>query len=167
MATGYEMGMRKIAAKVSPEIPGRLGEAAGRFNLKTYSDLAQIGEAGGKVVKGLILPATLAMSLGAYGLKKVINKIQNDTNRKALLEDLMNTDPIIKKGPKEDVLKYYATIYNVAPDLSKDKNAVREILQSAVKFGRMDIQTIKSMTEIERNMQQGESGVLRTMLMGM
>ena len=93
---------------------------------------------------GSILLATLGIGVA---LKTLINRIQNDTRRKAIIEDLMLTDPIIKTAPKDQVLSFYATLNNVAPSLAVDKNVTRELLQHFVKFGTIDHQTIKQLAE--------------------
>jgi len=103
---------------------------------------------------------TMATMVGATALplmaiNRLKKKIQNDTRRKALIEDLYMNDPIIKDAEREDVLQYYATIYSVAPSVSLDKNVVRELLQNFVKFGRVDIQTIKTLAETEEKMSKG------------
>lgn len=88
------------------------------------------------------------LAIGAgVALKTLINKIQNDTRRKAIIEDLMLNDPIIKKAPKEQVLSFYATINNVAPSIAVDKNAVTELLQHFIKFGTIDLKSIKDLAE--------------------
>jgi hypothetical protein len=84
------------------------------------------------------------------------NKIQNDTRRKALIEDLYSTDPIIKNADRDDVIEYYSTIFSVAPSISLDKNVVRELLQNFIKFGRVDIQTIKTLADTEKSMKQSK-----------
>ena len=97
--------------------------------------------------------------LGGWGVKQIIDKIMNDNRRKALLEDLMMTDPIIKDADEDKVKEYYATIHHMAPKLSADKNVVRELLQNFIKFGRVDIQSIKSLADTQKSMQQGAVGI--------
>jgi hypothetical protein len=110
-----------------------------------------------------MLPVAGMTALASHSLRSILRKIQNDTRRKALIEDLMSHDPIIKEAPKEEVLEYYATIYNLAPTVSLEKPVVRELLQHFVKFGRIDISTIKTLTDTEgkaqRRKQQSSFGV--------
>lgn len=102
----------------------------------------------GDVARALGSVAAFATTAG-FATKKLIDKIMNDTRRKAMIEDLMLHDPIISKATEDEVMSYYATIYNVAPTMSLDKNTVRELLQNFIKFGRVDIQTIKMLAEAE------------------
>lgn len=125
----------------------------------------------GKYVGGMVAPTTLdnitnvanaaksvftAIGAGvgfgvltAYTFKRAKDKIQNDTRRKSMLSNLMETDPIIGQADKQQVLEYYATIFHVAPKISLDKNAVRELLQAFIKFGRVDMATLKMLADTE------------------
>jgi len=98
--------------------------------------------------------AILALGAGIV-LTNWVKKIQNDTRRKALIEDLMLTDPIIKGAPKEQVMAFYATINNVAPSISTDKTIVKQLLQHFISFGTIDLPMIKMLAEthgtIEKN----------------
>ena len=100
--------------------------------------------------------AGAGMATGAYAFEKLKRKIQNEPRRKAILEDLRMNDPVISDADPEEVLRYYSTMYSVAPELSMDKNAVKEFLQNAVRFGRVDIQTIKSLAETEKSVKQNK-----------
>jgi len=115
------------------------------INPKSLKDVSASLEGTGPLLKATIGIA----SLTTFGLKAIINKIQNDTRRKALIEDLMSTDPIIKEADSTKVLEYYATIYNLAPTVSKEKPVVRELLQHFVRFGHIDLATIKTLTDTE------------------
>lgn len=96
------------------------------------------------------------MAAGGFMLNKLKRKIQNDTRRKALIEDLAKNDPIISQEDKEKVLEYYATIYNMAPDVSLDKTATRQVLQGFIRFGGVDVNTIKMLSETQRNISQSK-----------
>ena len=100
--------------------------------------------------KGLSLTAA-GVTVGLF-LKDQINKIMNDTRKKALIEDLMRTDPVIKEEDPEKVMSYYVTLNKFAPTVATDKNAVREILQGCVKFGTFDIQTLKHLADMEKTL---------------
>ncbi len=93
---------------------------------------------------------------GGYAFNKIKTKLQNDIRRKTIIEDLANNDPILRNEDKETILQYYATIYNVAPTISLDKNAVKELITSFVRFGRVDVQTLKTLAETERNVTQSK-----------
>lgn len=131
MKTPYLAGMHKVATqvkeafKLSPFQTGRDG---------TISMHPGVGLAFG----------------GAFVLGLTLKKIQNSIRHKAIVEDLMTTDPIIKQAPREQVLEAYATIYNLAPRIALEKQIVRELLQHVVKFGRLDMQTVKMITDTEK-----------------
>jgi hypothetical protein len=111
---------------------------------------------------------TTVLALGALTglqIKQAYSKIQNDIRRKALIEDLIMHDPIIKEAPREKTLEYYATIYNIAPKISSEKPAVRELLQHFVKFGRIDLQTLKTLAETESKL-QSPAGSVKDMIFG-
>lgn len=97
-------------------------------------------------------------TLGIYAANKLVSKIQNDTRRKALIEDLSRNDPILKEVDKVTLLQWYATIYHIAPQMSLDRVAVREILQQFARFGRVDLQTLKMMAETEAAIAEGSKG---------
>lgn len=90
----------------------------------------------------------------AVGLSMLVKKIKNDTRRKALIDDLMMYDPVIKDADKTTVLEYYATIVDVAPSVSLNKHVVKELLQTFIKFGRIDISTIKMLAETDDKVQK-------------
>lgn len=103
---------------------------------KTISDFAGVGS------KGMLA----ALGAGLV-LKNFWNKIQNDTRRKALIEDLMLNDPIIKNAPKEQVMAFYATINNVAPSIALDKNVTKDLLHQFITFGTIDVKTIQLLAD--------------------
>ena len=96
--------------------------------------------------------AGVVVHAGVFGLARIIDQIRNDVRRKALFEDLVETDPMLKHEDPSELMQYYATIYKVAPTLSLDKGLVRNILTTAVKFGTMDLQVIKTLSETEKNL---------------
>ncbi|MFP4019425.1 MAG: hypothetical protein ACLFUH_09270 [Bacteroidales bacterium] len=93
---------------------------------------------------------------GTYAFDRLKKKIQNEPRRKAILEDLQMNDPVISEEDPEKVLEYYATIYNFAPDLTLDKSAVKELLQHFVRFGRVDLQTLKTLADTEKSIKQSK-----------
>lgn len=105
-----------------------------------------------------------AGGLMAYGVNQLMTKLQNDTRRKALIDDLITNDPILKSAGKQQVMEFYLTIMQVAPSISLDRNIVKELLQNFVKFGRIDINTIKTLAEIEKTHSQTTSSSLLSKL---
>ena len=110
----------------------------------------QVGRSGlGVPVIGTVVAGHIA--------SKAIRAIQNNTRKKALIEDLMMTDPIIKNADKSEVLQYYAVIDSMSPSLALEKPAVKELLQTFVRFGRVDINTLKMLAETEKNKVQSKN----------
>lgn len=107
-------------------------------------DVVSKGGAIGNSVGGLVS--------GGLLLKALYNRIRNDIQRKAIIEDLSLNDPILKKVDKAQLLEWYASIYNASPKVSADKAAVRELLRNFAAYGKVDIQTIKLLSETEKNL---------------
>ena len=115
---------------------------------------------------GSLVGAGTTALLGAYGVKKIIDGLMNDHTRKAMLEDLIMCDPIIKQADPDKVKEFYATIHYMAPKLSGDRNIVRELLQNFIKFDRVDIASIKALADTQKSMLQGESQLMKGMFRG-
>ena len=64
---------------------------------------------------GSIAPLLNAGIVGGYALRQLIARLQNDTRRKAIIEDLSATDSMLKEVDRERLLEWYATIYHYAP----------------------------------------------------
>ena len=135
--TGHEMGHKKLARLFTPE---------------SLEYAKKVGDALGAVSKGLGMSA-----LTGYGLKRIWDRIGNDHRSKAIIEDLIKTDPILREADRDQVLEFYATIYNVAPTLSKERPLVREVLTNAVKFGRLDLNTLKALIDAEGHAAENKS----------
>ena len=105
----------------------------------------------GDTAKAVMSIGGLLFGAGGLAMKRVFDKINNDTRRKALIEDLAATDPLLKDIDKATVMQWYASIYRVAPTLSVDKSTVREVLHTFARFGRVDMQTLKLLSETEKN----------------
>jgi hypothetical protein len=141
----YKVGQEKTANILS-SFGNRLG--GGVANIGQAEDFSK----GLSTLKTGIGLGTTLLAMGALTgmqLKQAYSRIQNDVRRKAMIEDLILNDMIIKEAPREQVLEWYATIYNIAPKVSAEKPAVRELLQHFVKFGRIDLQTLKTLAETE------------------
>lgn len=106
---------------------------------------------------GAGLKATGTLIASGFLLNRLKQKIQNNPRSRALIEDLIQNDPLIKEEDRDTVLQYYATIMNVAPSLALDKNAVRELLKQFIRFGKVDIQTLKILADTEKNIQQSKN----------
>lgn len=107
-------------------------------------DLAAKGATLGNTVGGLVS--------GGLLLKTLYSRISNDIRRKSLLEDLALNDPVLKKVDKNQLMEWYATIYHASPKISADKAVVRELLRNFAAYGKVDIQTVKLLSETEKNL---------------
>jgi hypothetical protein len=107
---------------------------------------------GGKV--GNIAGATIVTG---FMVKKIFDKIRSCSIRRAMLEDLTLNDPFIKQADPERVKEFYATIYHLAPDLSKDKNTVKELLRNFIKFDRVDLQSVKTLVDSQKALSSNKS----------
>lgn len=87
-------------------------------------------------------------------INKTVNTILNDARRKRIVTELYNNDPVLSQLPQDQILEWYATIYNFAPQFSLDKSAVREVLQNFARFGRVDVNTLKMLADTEKSTQQ-------------
>ena len=112
---------------------------------------ASFGDALRRKAPGLALIGSVATAHLAH---KAYKQIMQNTRKKALIEDLLMTDPIIKNADKAEVMEYYALIDHMAPSISTEKPAVRELLQTFVRFGRVDMNTLKLLAETEKNKKQ-------------
>ena len=117
---------------------GDLNKKAGFSFMDTVNTIGAVGKAVG------------VLSMGAMVTKQVIDKLNNDTRRKALIEDLSNNDPLLRQVDKKQLLEWYATIYHYGPKVSLDKTTVRELLQSFSRFGKVDMQSIKLIADTEK-----------------
>jgi hypothetical protein len=72
------------------------------------------------------------------------------STQQQVITKLLNMDPIIKNADRESVLSYYKTICNMAPKVSQDENVVKDLLHNFVKFGRIDLQSLKLLTDTEK-----------------
>lgn len=115
-----------------------------------------------EVAKGFSMPSSAlrigaGIALSGLVMKKLVDKLNNDINRKALIENLAISDPVLKNVDKKQLLEWYATIYHCAPKLSLDKATVREVLTTFARFGKVDVQTLKTLAESEENIAKADS----------
>lgn len=122
----------------------RMNKQAGFFSSETVKNLKDIG----------LIVAGASLLKGGIGY---INELRNDTKRKALIEDLIKTDPVLKDVDHDQLMEWYATIYHFAPKFSLDRSAVREVLQNFARFGRLDINTIKMIADTEKSTADAKS----------
>lgn len=87
---------------------------------------------------------------GAVAIHKAVKELKNDTKRRQIVTRLHETDPVLSGIPPEQLMEWYATIYHFAPKFSLDYASVREVLQNFVRFGKVDVNTIKMLAETEK-----------------
>lgn len=95
-----------------------------------------------------------SLVMGGAAIAKAVKEVKNDMRRKRLITELHTTDPVLSELPPEQILEWYATIYNFAPHFSLDKSAVKEVLQNFARFGRVDVNTLKMLADTEKSTQQ-------------
>lgn len=95
-----------------------------------------------------------SLVMGGAAIAKAVKEVKNDVRRKRLITELHTTDPVLSELPPEQILEWYATIYNFAPHFSLDKSAVKEVLQNFARFGRVDVNTLKMLADTEKSTQQ-------------
>ena len=108
------------------------------------------------VLKAVGMGASAA-GISTILLKSLVNKIQNDMRRKAIIEDLATYDPILKNVDREQIKEWFATMYYYAPTMTADKNTVREILTGFARFGKIDLSTLKTLAETEEKLRKARN----------
>ncbi len=93
---------------------------------------------------------------GALGLKMLLARIQNNSKRTILINDLLRTNAIIKGGDKQRIMGWYATLVQVAPRSALDKTVVTEVLEGAVRFNKLDVATINMLAKMENEIVKKE-----------
>jgi hypothetical protein len=143
-----QFAFRKTAGLISGIAGGfgNSGATAGQSRAASALDT-------GRKVTGI---ASTAIVTG-FMVKKIIDKLKNDHRRRTMLEDLTLNDPFIKQADPERVKEFYATIYHLAPDLSGDKNTVRELLRNFIKFDRVDLQSVKTLIDSQKSLSSNKS----------
>lgn len=118
---------------------------------------------GNEVLKGLVGGLTTGAVSGFLGLagsrlSNIKNTLMHEPRRKALLENLMSSDSILKDAitrhpeSKNMILEAYGTMVRFAPSLSLDINAVRSFLREAVLGGSgVNYATIKNIVDTEKS----------------
>lgn len=89
---------------------------------------------------------------GGLLLKSLYAKISNDIRRKSIIEDLSLNDPVLKNVGKAKLMEWYATIYHFSPKVSLDKTATADLLRNFASFNKVDMQSLKLLSETEKNL---------------
>ena len=121
-----------------------LGRHANHMPLvKGIDKVLNWGGSAAKIGVGLMLSGVL--------IKKLIDSIKNDSNKKRIIEDLALNDPVLKEVEKSTLLEWYATLCHYAPTLCTDKQTVGEVLRNFARFGKIDINTLKMLADTEKS----------------
>ena len=91
----------------------------------------------------------LAGGLMAGGLlKSTYDSIKRDSKAKQVFESLSH-DPMLSKIDSGTLAEWFAAIYHYSPTAASDKATAKELLHQFATFGKVDIQTLKTLAEIE------------------
>lgn len=133
---------------------GMIDKIYGYLNkgVTSLNTLAPAMEKAEPVFSGLKSIASAGTALGAAGVmaNKFIGSMNLSMTQSNLIKKLMQTDPIISAANKDQVLSFYKTICNMAPKVSTDENVVKDLLLNFIKFGRIDMQSLKLLVETEK-----------------
>ncbi len=82
--------------------------------------------------------------------KAYLAKLNNDTRRRAIIEDLARNDAVLRQVPKDKLISWYGVIFQYSPRTSLNKEVTRDLLQSFARIGKIDLQTVKTLAETEK-----------------
>lgn len=115
-----------------------------------------LGKGVGSAFGGTVVGA-IAQLLGSGGAA-LMNRFSDEPKRKALVESLLRTDPVLSDAVKRHpdslghIMESYKTMTRFAPALSMDPNAVRSFLRESVLGGAgVNYATIKNLVDTERS----------------
>lgn len=94
-----------------------------------------------------VIPAAIISGLA---LKNIITHISREPKQRRMLDSIIN-DPQFKNIDKNTLTDWYATILHFAPSVADDRQTLVNLLRQISTFGSIDMQTVKLLTEIEKN----------------
>lgn len=137
----------------APTVGGSIGKqlaqnAENTDNAKGFMDVwgALMGNKG--VVAGAML--------GALTLRALHNDLKKSNRHRAMFESLC-WDPEFASVDKGKLLEWYTTIYRYSPTTALDKTATKELLKQFNTFGRVDMQTLKTLADTEEALASARS----------
>lgn len=89
------------------------------------------------------------LAAGFKGIEYVRRKLIQDPKRLQILDELVREDPVLKDADPEKLLEYYSVIFHTAPSITLNKGALREPLRNFIRFDKVDLATLRTLTEIE------------------
>ena len=151
LMNAYHDPTRVITASLADFLEKKASSAGNvPFSLGTELLKGFAGGAAGSLVA--LLAGTIGHSAG-----NIKNVLINDPKRRTLLENLFQTDSVIKDAisrhseSKNMLLEAYGTMTKFAPTLSMDINATRSFLREAVMGGSgVNYATIKTLVDTEK-----------------
>ena len=81
-------------------------------------------------------------------LKSTFDAIKRDSKAKQVFESLSH-DPMLSKIDSGTLAEWFAAIYHYSPTAASDKATAKELMHQFSTFGKVDIQTLKTLAEIE------------------
>ena len=121
-----------------------MAKEAYKYVMNKYAGFLNFAKDVSDAVPGLGLAATAVLAGSS-----IISKLNNDTRRHALIEDLARNDPILRQVPKDKLISWYGIIYQYGPRASLNKEVTRDLLHTFARFGKADMQTLKLLAETE------------------
>lgn len=162
----YMKGIAQTAAKATAKgMRSKAPKAPGFWEASGHNVVEGIGKGIGSSVGDALV------GLAAHGIGTGIDALRDhfmvDPKRKALVETLLRTDPVLSDAVARHpdsitaVKEAYGTMVRFAPTLSLDINAVRSFLREAVLGGAgVNYATIKNLVETERSISDAKPNYL-------
>ncbi len=88
-------------------------------------------------------------------LKATYDSIRRDNKAKQVFESLSN-DPQLSRIDKGTLAEWFAAIYHYSPTAASDKATAKELMHQFAMFGKVDLQTLKTLAEIEEKRSSSE-----------
>ena len=134
--------------KARQAISGAAGRALGAAR---SAGQAVINKDNADVVRRLsgkaVIPAAI---ISGIALKNSLRELSRSPKCRQIFDSLAN-DPQFKDVDKNTLAEWYATIRHYAPSAAEDRQTAFNLLKQFATFGTIDIQTVKMLSEIEKN----------------
>lgn len=82
----------------------------------------------------------------------IISRLNNDSRRKAIIEDLARNDMLLRQVPKDQLISWYGVICQYGPKTSLNKEVTKELLHTFARFGKIDMPTLKTIADTEKSL---------------
>ncbi len=81
-------------------------------------------------------------------LKSTYDAIKRDQKAKQVFETLSH-DPMLSKVDPGTLAEWFAAIYHYSPTAASDKATAKELMHQFATFGKVDLQTLKTLADLE------------------